>query len=531
MTVTPNPEDVVVVRLSGPASQVEDAVLFHVEDDSLGTIHSCIATWDGVKSSYAALSNEDSFDLLTGEPEPDVFSQDADCAFDEYARLVAVPAPEAFDDGTATLISYDPVTFADTAEFELYVDIESGSRFEVRYYFHVVDSYSADAKRAHVSSRSDAEGEWTAIEEVVSEFDSSPSSESGVFKGDMTVSKDRSAKGQDNGVVWLPEGDRVSVAFFDERGAVKATSDRATLPTSTPAIKPTPTNVPGLDGDPYVTPTATRVPGLPKRTVSVKFGSTLARSGDLAVFYISDNHLGTTKSCTVKWSGIGGDVEANSAWDVVSGSPYPSAFSSNGCEYVGSTPLALSPRARASVNGLEYQVSLDRWKGLVSLFSDVDAGSTVEIRFHYEVVDSFAARMRRARVYSSSDRQGEWVAIHEVSSESDSSPDAASHLYRGQIRISEHPDSMAQGDGLVRVRSRSRLSVAYYDADSLDEPRAKASLGLDLPTATPQPSPSSTPRPTATPIPAVNPLLLAIAAVVGIVIALYWRRPNVPPGN
>ena len=529
VTVTPSPNESVAVWIAEPVSPTEGKIVFHLKDGSVGTIHSCVATWDGVKSSYAALDNQVSFSLGTGDPEPEVFSQNAGCAFDEYANLVVDPAPEAFDDGVATLISYDSVTFARTSEFQPYVDIESGSRFEVRYYFHVVDEFSADAKRAHVSSRSDIDGEWVAIEEVVSEDDSSPSSDSGLFRGEVATSRDRSAAEQDDGAVWLPEGENAVVAYLDENGTVKATSDTSTPPTPTPTVQPTPTNVPGLDRDPYPRPTATSVPGPPKRTVSLKFGNPPARSADLAVFYISDNHLGTTEACAVTWSGIAGEVRANTKWNLVSGSPYPDAFSSDGCEYDGSTPLALYPRTVAFVNGLEYQVSPDRWNGLISLLNDVDAGSDIEVRFHYEVVDFFPADSLRARVYSSSDRQGEWVAIREVRSESDHTPAASSYLYRGYVWISEDPDSLVQGDGVVRVRSRSRLSVAYYDPGITDEPVERVSLGLDLPTATPWPTPTSTPRPTPTPIPAINPFLLIVAVGAGAAIALYWRRMGVPP--
>lgn len=497
----------------------------------MGTVHSCVATWDGVKSSYAALGNQNTFNLRTGSPEPDVYSHNADCAFDEYARLVVDPAPEAFDDGVATLISYDAITLAEKSEFQLYVDIESGSRFEVRYYFHVVDEFSADAKRAHVSSRSDTDGEWVAIEEVVSEGDPSPSSESGLFRGEVATSRDRSAAEQGDGVVWLPDGDNVGVAYLDEHGTVKANSDTSTPPTPTPVVQPTPTNVPGLNGDPYLRPTATRVPGPPKRAVSLKFGNPPARSADMVDIYISDNHLGTTVSCVVTWSDIAAEVKANTQWNLVSGSPFPDAFSSDGCEYDGSTPLALYPRAVAIVNGLEYQVSPDGRNGLFSLLNDVDGHSDVEVRYHYEVVDSFPADSHRARVYSSSDRQGEWVGISEISNESDHTPAASSNLYRGHVRISEDPDSLVQGDGRVRVRSRSRLTVAYYDPGNPDAPAERASVGLDLPTATPWPTATSTPRPTPTPIPAVNPFLLVVAVGAGAAVAFYWRRPGVPPEN
>ena len=186
--------------------------------------------------------------------------------------------------------------------------------------------------------------------------------------------------------------------------------------------------------------------------------------------------------------------------------------------------LALYPRTRALVNGIEYHVSLDRRGGRVLLLNSVQKGSTVRIDFHYEVEDVYSARQKRARVYSSSDREGEWVSIKEVVSEADDSPAAASYLYRGEVKISEDPASLISGDGRVRVRSRSRLSIAYYDEDNAHEPTDRTSVGLALPTPTPNPEPTATPSPTPTPIPAVNPLLLILGVGAVILIALIDRR-------
>ena len=525
----PAPDEIVTVRLAGPIPSGDGEIAFHVRDGSLGTVHSCVAIWDGVRSSYEGLDAV-TFNLRTGAPEGGVFSTSGGCSFNEFSWIVADPAPEAFDDGVATLVSYDPVNFAETTEFQLYADLEAGSRFEVRYYFHVVDAYDADAKRVRITTGSDTEGEWAALTEVVSESDSAPSATSNLFQGNVGVSRNSDVKGEGDDKVWVPSGDTISVAYLNEDGEVKATSDTSPPPTPTPAVRPTPTNVPGLHGDPFPPPTATIVPGPPKREIVISFASTPSRSGETAVFHIMDNHLGTTKPCSVQWSGIAAELQANSAWNVVTGAPYPDVFSREGCDYEASTPLAIYPRTQAFVNGIEYQVNLDRWDGRVYLLNDVDAGSTVKINFFYELVDSFSAQAKLARVYSSSDKDGEWVSIREVTSERDSSPAAASNLYRGVFRISDDPASLSKGDGRVRVRNRSRLSVAYYNSNDETQPVAKASLGLDLPTPTPEATPTFLPRPTPTPtpIPAVSPWMLATLVIVGTVAALRYRRSDKP---
>ena len=524
---TPAPDETVSVRLAGPISSGEGEIAFHVRDGSLGKIHSCVAIWDGVRSSYEGLDAV-TFNLRAGAPESGVFSTSSGCSFNEYSWIVADPAPEAFDDGVATLVSYDPVNFAETAEFQLYADLEAGSRFEVRYYFHVVDTYDADAKRARITTSSDTEGEWAALTEVVSESDSAPSATSNLFQGNVGVSRNPDVKGEGDDKVWVPSGDTISVAYLNEDGEVKATSDTSPLPSPTPAVRPTPTNVPGLHGDPFPRPTATIVPGPPKREIVISFANTPSSSNEAVVFHIMDNHLGTTKPCSVQWSGIADELQANSAWDVVTGAPYPDVFSREGCGYEASTPLAIYPHTQAFVNGIEYHVNLDRWDGRVYLLNDVDAGSTVKINFFYEVVDSYSAQTKLARVYSSSDKDGEWVAIREVTSERDSSPAAASNLYRGVFRISDDPASLSKGDGRVRVRNRSRLSVAYYNSNGETQPIAKASLGLDLPTPTPEAIPTFLPSPTPTPIPAVSPWMLATLVILGTLAALRYRRTDKP---
>ena len=448
------------------------------------------------------------FSLRKGEPEVDVFSTSEGCVYDEYSQLVAVPAPEALVNGIYTYISYDPLFFANTEEFEILSDIESGSIFEVRYYFHVVDTYD---ERVRVTSPSDKEGKHVSIVEVVSEDSNEPSSTSGLFRGVVTDFNRHN----------------VLVEYLDESGNVIADSEAPTpIPTPTPSVSPTATFVPGGVGTSTPVPTPTKTPGPPKRKVDVKFAYTPARNGDMAVFHIYDNHLGTTEGCTVLWLDIAGEVEANTPWSVVSGSPYPEAFSPNGCEYYGSTPLVIYPSAKAFVNGVEYLANPDIQNGRVFLLNDVDAESTVKISFAYEIYDAYPAHAHRARVYSSSDMQGEWVALREVASERDASPAASSSLYRGEIAISEDVASKATGDGKVFVRSRSRLSVAYYDEDSRVEPEERTSLSLDLPTATPSP----TPTPTPTPIPAANTLLLAIASGAGLLMALSFFRRKASPG-
>ena len=514
-----------------------------MRDGSLGTVHSCVAIWDGVVSSYRGPDAE-AFNLRTGVPESDVFSTNEGCVYDEYSRLVAEPGPEAFTDGTETFISYDPISFADTEQINLYADMHAGSRFEVRYYFHVVDAYDAESKRANITSMSDPEGEWAALREVAGETNSMPSATSDLYIGKVRVSRDSGNKGSGDGSVWVPSGDSVSVAYLDDKGVVKATSETSPPPSPTPLVAPTPTEVPGLYGNPYPSPTSTIAPGHPERSVSVKFARVPSRSHEEVVFFVRDDQLGTTSRCVVQWKDIPEDVPDRAVgdshrfkiWNVVTGEPIPGAFSRGGCEYDGSTPIARPLEAEIDGRALSPAVEVPdigdpTQHGLVSIRAAASKGSTVTVSFHYELPDSFSEQARRARVYSSSDREGEWAAIREIASEEDYSEAAATHLFWGRMLISEDPESLANGDGRVRVRSRSRLSIEYYDGVNLDEPLARASIGLDLPTPTQEPRPTVSPLPTPTPIPAVNPLLLLIGAGIAILVVLLGSRRPVAPSD
>ena len=246
------------------------------------------------------------------------------------------------------------------------------------------------------------------------------------------------------------------------------------------------------------------------------------------MFHIKDESLGTTGQCTVQWTDIPeyvpthtGDIQT--PWNVVTGDPVRNAFSREGCNYDGTTPLA-SP-IRAFVNGNESQqighpgdIDTPYPYGVVSISRDAPKGSTVRIDFHYSIVDEFPADVHIARVYSSSDRTGEWVAIREVASEHSDAPAAASSMYRGEVAISDDTDSKTLDDGKVYVRQRSRLSVVYYDTLGAATPAARDSESLNLHT------PTATPKPVATPIPAGNPVMLIAAVVVGVMVVLLRAK-------
>lgn len=98
-------------------------------------------------------------------------------------------------------------------------------------------------------------------------------------------------------------------------------------------------------------------------------------------------------TCTATWTDVAADITESELWNVAAGTPPAAAFSLNsGCGYNVTTPsetrLSIPPANQlpwlAQVDGA--QVRVDRIisrNGDISLDSDVERGSNVQIRFFY----------------------------------------------------------------------------------------------------------------------------------------------------
>ena len=117
--------------------------------------------------------------------------------------------------------------------------------------------------------------------------------------------------------------------------------------------------------------------------------------------------------------------------------------------------------------------------GTFSLANDVSANSTVEAVFHHHVVDAYAVADQRARVFSSSDPDGEWVGLDEIEAEEDQSPSSGSGLFRGIVSLSDESTYAGSGDHKVFVQPPETLTVEFYSAEAvlIDSARAVVRLG------------------------------------------------------
>ena len=170
------------------------------------------------------------------------------------------------------------------------------------YSFNSIDTYAKSGagnvktKRAKVTSTSDTAGEWVQITEVASQAENAAAAmDSEYFKGSVSINSDASNAGTGNDVVWVQDGDTLTVTFYgactdsdadnqcddSEVGSVIA-STTATIDDSSPSI----TNVSPADG----ILTSDTGPNL-SFTISDTgsgFDSSIANFGDHVEVYIED---------------------------------------------------------------------------------------------------------------------------------------------------------------------------------------------------------------------------------------------------
>jgi hypothetical protein len=154
------------------------------------------------------------------------------------------------------------------------VDVDDAIANDVvaTYTFNAQQTYSASdtgSKRVHITSTSDATGEWIEIAEVADEgaddaivtYNAGDTStitdrskmghiDSAVFRGVVSINTDASAGAANNSVVWVQDGDTLTASFYEAKNASDGTtgalikSTTATIDATAPSIS----NVSPADG-------------------------------------------------------------------------------------------------------------------------------------------------------------------------------------------------------------------------------------------------------------------------------------------
>jgi hypothetical protein len=242
---------------------------------------------------------------------------------------------------------------------------------------------------------------------------------------------------------------------------------------------------------------------------------------DFAVFYVRDDSLATVATSTARWTTIGAPVSIYTWWSLSTGEPGPAVYAlSLDSLYDPSTPANTPLRGvpTAAVDGVATLLTdFDALTGEFTLANVVNAGSTLQVSFAFEVPDKYDAERHRVNVTSASDSDGEWVSISEVASETDAGASPTSALFRGQVLLGGSEAALAPGDGAVWVRPGDVVTVAYYGATGT------AVVGAHQVAVV-----SPTPIPFATPVPATDWLYLVLLAGV-FALGIGWRRRSLNP--
>ena len=259
-------------------------------------------------------------------------------------------------------------------------------------------------------------------------------------------------------------------------------------------------------------PDLSAAPALQSLQVQASFSQSSYNPGQTAVFHITDSSLDTLASCTATWVDAdpeGETWDTSTYWNIFSGAPAPAAYQGfgSGCLYVSTstTPLEETPDLgngtwAATVNGVEFTVAEfyadDDYLGDAALSGDVSSTSTVKIPFYFHAQNSYATSSQRVKVTSVADTAGEWVALSEVASTTDSAAAIRSGVFRGSVELRADAATV-EGDGVVSVNgSGDVLQLTYYGPSGQTVVgTASAQVGALPPSPTPTPTPTPTPLP------------------------------------
>ena len=152
---------------------------------------------------------------------------------------------------------------------------------------------------------------------------------------------------------------------------------------------------------------------------------TFVKPDVMGVFFIKDGALETTKTGTATWGGA--NVRAGTVFSLsdglIGGAANAGTYTLVAPSYAStsstSTPLLgiTSPPTVTSGGLGQLVVSVNDTGGSFTLATEADVGATTTVAFSHHLRDTFAgssSTLRRAKVTSTSDPQGEYVTIMEV---------------------------------------------------------------------------------------------------------------------
>ena len=531
-TPTPTPTPLPEIAFSQPSFQADQSAVFYVADRGLDIPLSCTATWvDADPAGVIWEPSETYWNIFSGEPAPSAYQGfNSSCAFASTSTTPLEAKPdlrgetwEAFVDRDFALVETFNAEGEFTGSATLSVKVTSTSTIVFPFYFHAQNRYLPSDQLAQVTSVADPVGEWVELVEVASATDSAAAIRSGVFRGSVELRTDVDAVQGDGAVRVEGAGDVVQLTYYGPSGQTAVSTASAEVGAHPPSPTPTPT------------PTPTPLP-------DIAFSQPSFMPDERAVLYVTDWELNTLSSCTATWIDAVPDGETWDAfthWNVFSGEPAPSAYRGwgSGCglestsfSSVETIPVPWLGRLwLATVNGVdaivgEFYVDGEFAGNAAMHANNFSSINTIELPFYFHVHDTYPASAQRARVTSVADRAGEWVALTEVESTTDSTPGVDSGVFRGSVELRVDA-SAVEGDGVVSVGAGGdELRLRYYGPSGdrvVGSSRAVvlATEPTNTPTPTPTPArrwrwrPTPKPTPTITPTPTPVPAVRRIATL------------------
>lgn len=207
-------------------------------------------------------------------------------------------------------------------------------------------------------------------------------------------------------------------------------------------------------------------------TTSTGEAADSAKPDFTAAFHVNGDALETTKTGRATWTGLSGTVATHAVWNVTTGTIGTGAvmatFALDASGYAStspaSTPFTAFPTVTAG--GVAQFVGSSDLKSTFALLAPT--AQDVVATFNHHVVDSWNGQdedLRRAKVTSTSDPQGEFVTISEVASVGDTTGSATSNIFRGSVLLSADAATQGINDDGVWVQDGDVLTVSYLDAD------------------------------------------------------------------
>ena len=178
---------------------------------------------------------------LVGAPTITVYVDDGDAADVQGSDGI---------DGNGPGVEYDTTRISRSGgTFELLDSVEHSGNgtttIEAVFEYEVQDVFGTDPKgtgakkdknRAKVTSSSDGVGAWVEISEVETPGKMTPSSVSNVYHGSVELTDDAREASDNANMVWVRDGDTLTVTFYEDDHVAEIDSDEATIDAENPSI-------------------------------------------------------------------------------------------------------------------------------------------------------------------------------------------------------------------------------------------------------------------------------------------------------